>query len=53
MSLGEIIGIDFGPYPNGHRWLDRMKELPNRAKVNEAFYDLRDAMKDPSSVTLA
>jgi len=53
VSLGEIIGVDFSPYPNVERWLAAMRRLPNWDKVNEAFYGLRDAVKGQKFVTLA
>lgn len=53
VSLGEIIGIDFAPYPNVKRWLDTMAKRPSWPKVNEAFYGLRDAVKGQPFVTLA
>jgi glutathione S-transferase len=51
--LGEIIGVDFAPYPNVKRWLETMKKLPSWGKVNEAFHGLRDAVKGQKFVTLA
>ncbi len=45
VTLGELIGCDFSPYPNIQRWLDNMKKLPNWQSVNEAFYGLREAVK--------
>jgi glutathione S-transferase len=53
VTLGEIIGVDYTPYPNVKRWLDTMKALPNWNKINEAFYSLRDAVKGQAFVTLA
>ena len=53
VTLGEIIGVDFAPYPNVQRWLDTMKKLRNWDKVNEAFHGLRDAVKGQPFVTLA
>ena len=53
VTLGEIIGVDFAPYPNVQRWLDTMKKLPSWDKVNEAFHGLRDAVKGQPFVTLA
>jgi glutathione S-transferase len=53
VTLGEIIGVDFSPYPNIERWLAAMRKLPNWDKVNEAFYGLRDAVKGQKFVTLA
>ena len=45
VTLGEVIGVDFSPYPNVKRWLDAMKKLPNWDKVNEAFNGLRESLK--------
>ena len=53
VTLGEIIGVDFSPYPNVQRWLAAMKRLPNWGKVNEAFDGLRETVKGQSFVTLA
>jgi glutathione S-transferase len=53
VTLGEIIGVDFAPYPNVRRWLDAMKKLPSWGKVNEAFDGLREAVKAQKFVTLA
>jgi len=53
VTLGELIRIDFSPYPNVRRWLDNIKKLPNWPKVNEAFEGLKDAVKEMPFVTLA
>ncbi|MGB8576977.1 MAG: glutathione S-transferase family protein [Pseudolabrys sp.] len=53
VTLGEIIGVDFSPYPNVQRWLAAMRKLPNWNKVNEAFEGLREAVKAQKFVTLA
>jgi glutathione S-transferase len=53
VSLGEVIGVDFSPYPNVQRWLERMKKLPNWDKVNEVFYGLVQSVKGQQFVTLA
>ena len=53
VTLGEVIGIDFSPYPNVKRWLAAMKKLPNWDKVNEAFNGLVQSVKDQKFVTLA
>ncbi len=53
VSLGEVIGVDFSPYPNVKRWLERLKKLPNWDKVNQAFYGLVQSVKGQKFVTLA
>ena len=53
VTLGEIIGVNFAPYPNVKHWLGTMKKSPNWAKVNEAFDGLREAVKTQTFVTLA
>jgi len=53
VTLGELIRIDFSPYPNVRRWLDNIKKLPNWPKVNEAFYGLAEQIKQMPFVTLA
>ena len=53
VTLGEVIGVDFTPYPNVKRWLERMKKLPNWDKVNEAFNALVTSVKGQAFVTLA
>jgi glutathione S-transferase len=53
VSLGEVIGVDFAPYPNVKRWLERMKALPSWPKVNEVFNGLVASVKGQKFVTLA
>ena len=53
MTLGEVIGVDFSPYPNVKRWLDTMKKLPSWPKVNEVFDGLVQSVKGQKFVTLA
>jgi glutathione S-transferase len=38
MTLGEVIHLDYSPWPNVARWLQSMKSRPSWAKVNEGFY---------------
>jgi glutathione S-transferase len=45
LTLGEVIGCDFAAYPNVARWLGNMKKLKTWAKVNEALYGFREAVK--------
>jgi glutathione S-transferase len=52
VSVGEIIRYDFSKYPNVQRWLDNVKKRPNWAKVNESFYNWRDAVKGQAFQTV-
>ena len=52
VTLGELIGCNFEPYPNVQRWLGNMKRLPNWTTVNEAFYGLRDQLKGQQFVRI-
>jgi glutathione S-transferase len=45
LTLGEVIGNNFGAYPNVQRWLDTMKRLPSWPKINEALYGYAEAVK--------
>jgi glutathione S-transferase len=53
VTLGEVIGVDFSPYPNVKAWIGRMKKLPNWDKVNEVFNGLVESVKGQPFVTLA
>jgi glutathione S-transferase len=53
VTLGEVIGVDFSPYPNVKAWIARMKKLPNWDKVNEVFNGLVESVKGQPFVTLA
>ena len=53
VTLGEVIGVDFSPYPNVKRWLDTMKKLPTWPKVNEVFDGLVASNKGQKFVTLS
>jgi glutathione S-transferase len=44
-TAGELIGCDFGRYPNVARWIANMKKLRTWDRVNEAFYGLVEANK--------
>jgi glutathione S-transferase len=52
VSLGEIIRMDFGNYPNIKRWLGNMKKLKSWPSVNEVFYGFAGMVKDQPFVTL-
>ena len=53
VTLGEVIGVDFAPYPNVKAWIARMKKLPNWDKVNEVFNGLVESVKGQPFVTLS
>ena len=53
VTLGEVIGVDFAPYPNVRRWLDNVKKLPSWSKVNEVFNGLVASQKGNTFVTLS
>ncbi len=53
VTLGEVIGVDFAPYPNVQAWIARMKKLPSWDKVNEVFNGLVESVKSQQFVTLA
>jgi glutathione S-transferase len=46
ISLGEVIGCNYAPYPNVTRWLGNVKKLKSWSKVNEGFYGLVNSVKD-------
>jgi glutathione S-transferase len=52
VTLGEVIGCDFSPYPNVQRWLGNMKKLKSWDSVNEAFNGLREAVKSQNFVRI-
>jgi glutathione S-transferase len=51
VTLGEILRVDFGPYPNVQRWLGNVKKLRAWGPVNEALYGFAQHMKDAQFVT--
>ncbi|HKU14073.1 MAG TPA: glutathione S-transferase family protein [Steroidobacteraceae bacterium] len=38
VTVGEAARVDYSRWPNLSRWIDRMKDRPSWARVNEAFY---------------
>jgi glutathione S-transferase len=51
VTLGEILRVDFSPYPNVNRWIGNMKKLKSWDKVNEVLYGFRDSVKGQPFVT--
>ncbi len=52
ISLGEILRVDFGKYPNVQRWLGRMKALPAWKEINAAHDGYAAAMAETQLVAL-
>jgi glutathione S-transferase len=52
LTLGEVIRVNFKPYPNITRWLGNMKNLKSWKPVNEVFYGLVDQVKDTPFETI-
>ena len=38
LTVGEVVHLDYRPWPNVQRWLEAMKARPSWAKANEGFY---------------
>ena len=38
LTLGEVVHLKYGEWPNVTRWINTMKARPNWANVNEGFY---------------
>ena len=45
VTIGEMVGFDFAPYPNVRRWLDALAARPSWAEANAAFYGWRSAVR--------
>ena len=52
VTLGEILRVDFKPFPNVQRWIGNMKKLESWARVNEQLYAFANAVKDAPFVTV-
>jgi glutathione S-transferase len=52
VTLGEIVRVDFSPYPNVQRWIGSMKKLESWARINEQLYSFANAVKDAPFVTV-
>ncbi len=52
ITLGELIGCDFAPYPNVTRWLNNMKSLRTWNQVNEVFNGLAASLKSTAFLAL-
>ena len=52
LTCGEPIRTEFTAYPNIQDWLDRIRKLPNWAKVNQTLAGFREALKDQKFETV-
>jgi len=52
VTLGEILRVDFKPFPNVQRWIGNMKKLESWARINEQLYGFANAVKDAPFVTV-
>lgn len=52
VALGEIIGTDFGKYPNIQAWLGRMKALPHWREVSEMLDGFAASLQGQRFVTV-
>jgi len=51
VTLGEVVRVDFAPFPNVQRWIGNMKKLESWSRTNEALYSFANAVKDAPFVT--
>lgn len=51
VTLGEVVRVDFSPFPNVSRWIGSMKKLESWNRTNEALYSFANAVKDAPFVT--
>ncbi len=52
VTAGELIRCDYSKYPNVNGWLGNMKSRPSWAKVNQAFSQWVDSLKDGQFETI-
>ena len=52
VTLGEILRVDFAPYPNVQRWIANMKKLESWNRINEQLYSFANAVKDAPFITV-
>jgi len=52
VTLGEILRVDYKPFPNVQRWIGNMKKLESWARINEQLYAFANAVKDAPFVTV-
>lgn len=52
VSIGELIGCDFSPYPNVTRWLTNLKTLKSWGRVHEVFDGFAGSLKGQKFITI-
>ena len=52
VTLGEVVGADYTPYPNVRRWVAEMKKLPSWRQVNEVFDGYAASLKGSQFVSI-
>ena len=52
VTLGEILRVDYKPFPNVQRWIGNMKKLGSWSRINEQLYAFANAVKDAPFVTV-
>lgn len=52
ISLGDVIGCDFAPWPNVRAWIVRLKARPNWQAANDAIQGWADMARGQAYVTL-
>ncbi len=52
VTLGEILRVDYTPYPNVQRWISNMKKLESWNRINEQLYSFANAVKDAPFITV-
>jgi glutathione S-transferase len=52
VTLGEILRVDYKPFPNVQRWIGNMKKLESWARINEQLYGFANAVKDAPFITV-
>lgn len=50
VTIGELVGCDFAPYPNIRRWLGNMKQLRHWNEVNAIFASIAAGNRDKAFV---
>jgi glutathione S-transferase len=52
VTLGEILRVDYKPFPSVQRWIANMKKLESWARINEQLYGFANAVKDAPFITV-